>query len=448
MLVRDVRHVGELASKAKRRRAGMPAYHAFIAENPPMLMKCVYPGIVQLHKLRAFEAVAQHGNVHRAARAIHLSQPAVSRAVRQLEETLGAVLFERNTKGMTLTDEGRLVLRRVQRALGELRSAEREIRSLAGEARDGVRPRRVSDVITERMLWALVAIARYGGESAAAAMLQVTQPALNRTLRQLEELAAVDLFVRSGRGTRLTETGEVLLRHAKLALAEIRVATEELASMRGRLNGRLVVGALPLSSGYLVPAAVGRTLKAHPDLSISIIDGTYATLSYGLRCAEVNVIVGALRADDQEPYALHEPLFADSLNVVARAHHPVLRRGALTGLHELRDEPWVLPLAGTPSRMAFERAFRAEGVEPPQVAVEANSPSIVRALLLSSDRLALLSTRQVQQELQQGILTVLPVPVSLQDTQRSIGLAYLRDSDPSPAMAAFLAALRQTVAVG
>jgi len=279
-----------------------------------------------------------------------------------------------------------------------------------------------------------------------AATLQVTQPALNRTLRQLEDLAATALFVRSRRGTRLTEAGDTLLRHAKLALAEIRVAGEELASMRGRLDGRLVIGALPLSSGYLVPRAVDRTLRAHPDLSIRIIDGTYATLSYGLRCAEVNVIVGALRDDAQEPYARHELLFTDALVAVARADHPVLVRGRLDSLRELRNESWVLPLAGTPSRGAFERAFRAEGVEPPRAAVEGNSPSIVRTLLLSSDRLALLSTRQVLQELQQGILTVVPVPVSAEQTQRRIGLVYLRDAEPSPAMTAFLDAVRQVAA--
>ena len=411
-------------------------------------MKHAHPGIVQLHKLRAFEAVARYGNVQRAAQAIYLSQPAVSRAVRQLEDTLGEDLFERTTKGMTLTEAGALLRRRTQRALRELQSAEREIRPSAGEPRRAARSGRLGEVVTERMLLALAAIAHHGGESAAAATVQVTQPALNRTLRQLEALAAVALFVRSGRGTRLTEAGETLLRHAKLALAEIRVAGEELASMRGRLNGRLVIGALPLSSGYLVPSAVDRTLQAHPDLNISIVDGTYATLSHGLRCAEVNVIVGALRADEQEPYARHEPLFTDALNVVARAHHPVLQRGALASLRDLCGQAWVLPLADTPSRAAFEQAFRAEGVEPPQVAVQANSPSIVRALLLSSDRLALLSTRQVQQELQQGILTVVPVPVSVEHTQRRIGLAYLRDSEPSPAMTAFLAALRQIAAIG
>jgi LysR family transcriptional regulator of gallate degradation len=430
---------------------------------------------VQLHKLRAFAAVAEYGNVHRAALAIHLSQPAVSRAVQQLETALGAPLFERTTKGMTLTQAGSQVLRRVQRALRELRLAETAIRRAAhgdrraarqaappadaarartsegdaagpGAARPGAaRPHRLAAIVTERMLASLVAIAQGGGEAAAASLMGISQPALNRHLHQLEQLAQAALFVRSGRGTRLTDAGEALLRHAKLALAEIRVAQEEMASLQGRLNGRLVVGALPLSSGYLIPRAVDQTLRDHPGLTICIIDGTYATLSHGLRGAEVNIIVGALRADEQEPFARHEALFNDSLSVVARAHHPMLARGPIANLRDLVGENWVMPLAGTPSRAAFERAFRAEGIEPPVASIEGNSPAIVRALLLSSDRLALLSQRQVQQELQQGILKVLPVEV--RDTERPIGLAVLRDGEPSPAALAFIAALRQSAEI-
>ena len=136
----------------------------------------------------------------------------------------------------------------------------------------------------------------------------------------------------------------------------------------------------------------------------------------------------------------HETLFTDSLNVVARAGHPVFRRGALRGLRDLTGETWLMPLAGTPSHAAFERAFRADGVEPPAARLQGNSPAIVRSLLLSSDRLALLSVRQVQHELQQRILKV--VPVDVRHTERRIGLATLRDSVPSPGMTVLLCALR------
>ena len=402
-----------------------------------------YSALAQLQKIRAFVAVSEHGNVHRAAAALHLSQPAVTRAVRSLEEAIGVTLFERTTKGMQLTAAGRGVYCRAQSALGELHLAGDEILKLsASSAGRAPPPERLSTAVTEGMLASLVAVARGGSEAAAAAIVNLSQPAISRNLQLLEHVAGASLFSRSGRGTRLTDAGEVLLRHAKLTLAEIRVAAEELASMQGNLDGHIVIGALPLSSSHLVPQAVDQTLREHPGLRISIVDGTYETLSRGLRCADVSLIVGALRSSQDERYLIHEPLFEDSLSVIARMHHPVVQRcNPATSLRDLGNESWVVPLPGTPARAAFERAFRAESVDPPQTQLQANSPAIVRSLLLSSDRLALLSTRQVQQELRQGILVV--VPVAVQHTQRTIGLAHLRGSKPSPGLVVLINAFRE-----
>jgi LysR family transcriptional regulator of gallate degradation len=399
------------------------------------------PRLAQMHRLRAFAAVARHGNVHRASEALHLSQPAVTRAVRQLEASLGTPLFDRTTKGMRLTVAGDFAFRRVERAFDELRAAGSHLLRRTAPRRLRAEPmERLSQTVTEAMLTALIAVARFGSEKAGAAAVGVTQPAFNRNLHLLEHLAGAVLFTRSGRGTQLTEPGDLLLMHVKLALGEIRVADEELASLRGELAGLLVVGALPLSSGHLLPLAIERTLRKHPGLKIRIIDGTYETLSRGLRCADVNLIVGALRPDDSEPYSIHEPLFDDALSVVVRAHHPLLRQSGIPGLISLRDAEWVVPLAGTPSRELFERAFRAESAEPPGTQLEANSPSIVRTLLLSSDRLALISRRQIHHELRQGILVVVPVEVKL--ARRTIGIARLRNTEPSPGMLALLDALR------
>jgi LysR family transcriptional regulator of gallate degradation len=403
------------------------------------------PKLAQMHKLRAFVAVARHGNVHRASEALHLSQPAVTRAVRQLESSIDTSLFDRTTKGMRLTAPGDFVFRRVERAFGELHSAGVAILRCLSNRRPRAEPvERVSETISEAMLTSLIAVSAYGCEKAGAAAIGVTQPAFNRNLHMLEHLAGIPLFIRSGRGTELTKHGEILLVHAKRALCEIRAADDELISLRGELAGRLVVGALPLSSGHLVPLAVERTLRKHPGLTIRIVDGTYETLSRGLRCADVNLIVGALRPDDDEPFSIHEPLFEDALSVVVRAHHPLLSQYTIPDLSSLRHEEWVVPLSGIPSHELFEQAFRAESTEPPTTQLEVNSPSIVRTLLLSGNRLALISRRQIQYELQQGILAVLPVEVKL--AHRTIGIVRLRGTEPSRGMMVLLDALRSVSA--
>jgi LysR family transcriptional regulator of gallate degradation len=398
------------------------------------------PRLAQMHRLRAFAAVAHYGNVHRASEALHLSQPAVTRAVRQLEASIGTALFERTTRGMRLTAAGDCAYRRVSRAFDELRVAGSDILGGSASKRHHAQAAdRLSQTITEAMLAALLAVARSGSEKAAAVIVGVTQPALNRNLHLLEHLAGVPLFSRSARGTQLTEPGDLLLMHVKLALGEIRIAGEELASLRGELGGVVVVGAA-VSSGLIVPLAVEQTLRKYPGLRIRIVDGAYETLSVGLRCADIHMIIGALRPQEREPYSIHEPLFDDVPSVMVRAQHPLLRQKKIRSLASLRHHEWVVPLAETPLREQFEHAFRAESSEPPIMQLETNSPTIVRAVLLSSDRLALVSHRQFRHELQQGILAIVPVDAKL--TRRTIGIARLRNSEPSPGMLALLDALR------
>jgi len=102
----------------------------------------------------------------------------------------------------------------------------------------------------------------------------------------------------------------------------------------------------------------------------------------------------------------------------------------------LVDETWIAPLRGTPAREAFERAFLAAGVSPPRVSLEVNSAVVLQALLLDSDRLALLSRRQIIRGISAGLLSVLPVDV--QETRREIGLTLRADGDLGASMKSFI----------
>src|SRR5690606_18162855 len=120
--------------------------------------------------------------------------------------------------------------------------------------------------------------------------------------------------------------------------------------------------------------------------------------------------------------------------------HPLTGK-RIASLRELAHESWIAPLRGTPARKAFERAFAAEGIAAPQGSLEANSAAVLQSLLLDSDRLALLSRRQIVRGMAAGLLTVLPVPVK--ETARHIGLAMRADSEPGPIMRTFMEEIRR-----
>lgn len=400
-----------------------------------------FPFAPRLRQFRAALAVFQTGSTARAATLLPLSQSAIARAIRDLEDGLGVQFFDRTGRGMLATTEGQLLIRRTQRAFDQLELAQQEARASVG-GQQGLKGAGGRFAVTcgYRHLQTYIVFCETRGETQAAARLGISQPAVNQTLRQLEHMLGAKLFHRSGAGARLTDGGEAVLRRAKLALDEFRLAQEDLAAYRGQVQGRIVVGSLPLSAGILVPRAVDKVLSVHKELSVTIVDGTYDALVHQLLHAEVDIIVGALRPKLPSPELKQEALFEDTLSVVARHGHPLLD-APVKDLRQLVTESWIAPLPGTPAREAFERAFKAEGISPPHASLEVNSAMVLQALLLDSDRLALLSRRQIMRGMSAGLLSVLPVPVN--DTARVIGLTTRRDSHLGAAMMTFVNEVRK-----
>lgn len=392
--------------------------------------------VQELKSLRVACAVAQAGSTTAAARLLHLSQPAVARAVLALEARLQLRLFDRAGRGMNPTEAAGPLLQRTQRALERLAQA------------GGGRPTpwaqsRLATGAGHRHLEVLVSLARTRAETRSASELGISQPAVHQVLAQLEHMSGAPLFVRARSGLRLTEAGDAALQATRLALSEMRQADEELAARRGRTQGRLVIGTLPFSTAQLLPQAVDRVLSALPGLEVAIIDGTYDTLIQQLRHADIDCIVGALRARPGADDLQQEALFLDPLAVVARATHP-LARGRRPDWRMLSRAQWVMPMPNTPAQAAFEQAFRAAGVPVPDNPLRVNSAMVMQALLARSDRLAMMSPRQVEPDIRAGLLTRLPVEV--RHEPRTIGVIRRADHLPTPAAQRLLDALRAVAA--
>jgi LysR family transcriptional regulator of gallate degradation len=400
------------------------------------------PAIIdRLKALRCLPEVVAHGSALRAAEAIHLSQPAVTRAILELEAFCGMALFERAARGMLPTALGARTAARAEVLFAHLAQGAAEAGALAPRGRRVASPQRFAAAVPPVCLKALLAVSAASSEARAAETLNVSQPAVHRSLRALEDLAGVALFQKSARGTRLTAAGEALLRRVKLAFGEARAMESDIASWRGEIRGRVVVGALPLSVAMILPQAVDAVRREHPDIEITVIDGTYESLIRQLRSADIDAIVGALRSAPDE--VRQEALFEDELAVIARAGHPCLARKSLA-LKDLLRWEWVVPLPGTPASAALERTFAAQGLAPPLGALQANSAAFTRALVRSTDRLALASRGQELEDESIGVLRI--VPVRLAGTVRTIGVAVRSTGEPSPDLLVLLDALRDAAA--
>lgn len=391
-----------------------------------------------LKPLRVTCAVAASGSTVAAAQALHLSQSSVVRAVQSLERVLDGALFDRAGRGMRPTAMGAALALRTQRALSHLVLADPLARRSAGQDMAWTGSRLAAGVGARHMN-VLLALAQTASETAGARLLGISQPAVHQTLARLEHMSGAALFQRARTGLRATEACETILRAFKLARAELAQAADELAASRGVVQGRLVIGTLPFSTGRLLSEAVDRVLQAQPGLGVTIIDGTYDALLHQLRNADIDVIVGALRPALPGPELQQETLFFDRLAVVARAAHPLARRRRLQW-QDLREQRWIMPMPNTPAQAAFEQALKVARLPVPADALRVNSALMMQALLAHSDRLALMSPRQVQGEIRAGLLAVLPVPV--RHAPRMIGLVRRAGYLPTPAAQCLLDALR------
>jgi DNA-binding transcriptional LysR family regulator len=247
------------------------------------------------------------------------------------------------------------------------------------------------------------------------------------------------LVERRGRSVMLTARGTTVARNLRLATAELRSVLEELAGLRGRETGRLVIGAMPLSRARLLPRAVVTFHAANPQVEIVIVEGSHAELVNPLREGEIDMMVGALRPPRLNDDLVQRPLFTDRPVILGRSGHPLTDSGGKIDPARLAAYPWVVAAPGTPLHSQWRAMFESEGVAPPRVGVACGSVMMARQMLVESDFLTLLSPDQVSVEIEARWLV--RIADALGDVSRTIGVITRADWRPTPLQARFIAQL-------
>ena len=369
-----------------------------------------------IRHLAALAATVRHGSLTRAARAVNLTQPALTQAISGFEQTLAVTLFERGPTGMHPTPAATLLAVRAEAAVAYIGS-----------------PR-----VTGTQVRAFLAVARGGSYQAAAEATGLSSASLHRAIADLSHALGKSLIERRGKGVVLTAGGVRRARAFGLALAELRAGFEEVDALQGKGGGRIVIGAMPLSRARWLPGAIAQFARESPDVDIAVHEGSHAELAAPLRDGEIDLMLGALRTDEEVSDLLQEPIFEDRPVIVMRAGHPLLVDGSPAG--RMLDFPWLVSGRGTPLRMHWENMMRTMGHEPPHVSIECGSVMMLRQLLLASDALTLLARDQVSVELEAGVLAAIAPPVPV---VRTIGIATRGGWRPTQTQSRFVAILRE-----
>ena len=307
----------------------------------------------------------------------------------------------------------------------------------------GDRASRLLDRIRLRHLTCFVAVAQEGNLGRAAARLHLSQPAVTKTLNELEALSGARLVDRGRHGARLTRAGEEFLSRA----VEV---TDALASAAGVLAGTgqpavapVRVGALPTVASTLLPGAITRFRDRRPHGGVQIRTGPNTALLGAVRAGELDFVLGRTADPETMRGLSFELLYAESLALVVRPDHP-LAEGPVS-VPAVLDHPLVVATAGTVPRHHTEGFLARHGLRLPSGIIETLDVSVARGLVRTGDAVWLTPERVPQGDLDDGTLVRLPVPTP--GTAEPVGLLR-RTSADTPVAAEELVAILRELAVG
>lgn len=386
---------------------------------------------LNLRHLRALSAIVATGSLNAAAKAVNLSQPALTQGLRKLERQVDVALFERRSDGTVPTASGQAMATRADAAFILLSGATR------GAARRGARGfARPERLMTATQLRAMLALADGGSFVAAAAATGLSQPALHRAVRDLEQICGIAVAERQGRGVVLSAGGRRLARGIRLATREIAAGIAEIAADPADA-GRITVGAMPLCRALVLPHAIAAFTRGTPRAALDVREGSWRELVEPLRDGRIDVMIGALRAVPP-PGLEQRALFEDRLAVIGRVGHPLAATVRPT-LDDLRRFDWIVGQPETPLRAHWQALFAAGGM--PATPIECGSVMVIRGVLADSDFLTLLSPDQVALEIASGMLAAIGPPLAL--GMRTIGITTRAGWRPTAAQRRFIALVEQ-----
>jgi len=218
----------------------------------------------------------------------------------------------------------------------------------------------------------------------AAKAMALTQPAVSKTIAELEDIVGRRLLVRRRRGVDLTPAGEVMVRHSVAALRGLREGLSLALDEAEAEQLRVAVGSLPNMAASLLPEAVAVLSRAHADLRVRVVSGTNAQLMTQLRQGEIDLVVGRLAQPSAMVDLSFEQLYSEPLLLVARPGHP-LAQELHPSLEALAAFPMVVPVHGTLVRDTADAYLFARGSVLPRAVIEATDTSFAMSLLRATD---------------------------------------------------------------
>jgi LysR family transcriptional regulator, pca operon transcriptional activator len=292
-----------------------------------------------------------------------------------------------------------------------------------------------------RHLQCFLEVARLGHVGRAADQLAVTQPAVSKTLRELEDILAVRLFARTPKGMTLTPFGEVFRHYAITGVVALEQAIDSVAQGRVRGDTLVRVGALPTVAVRIMPDAVQDLTSLRRDATVSLLSGPNRFLLDRLKGRDLDLVVGRLADPEQMTGLAFEQLYSERLALVVRPGHPLLAGDdGPFDMRRIARFTVLMPTKEDITRPTVDRLLIAHGVGALERRIETVSSDFSRAFLKQTDAVWLISYGVAALDIAAGDLVELPADVA--DTTGPVGMTTRADERPSPVVTTLMRVVR------
>lgn len=291
-----------------------------------------------------------------------------------------------------------------------------------------------------RHLDCLVAVAQTRHLGKAALKLNLTQPAVSKTLTELEAILGVQLLERNRQGTQLTADGDIFLLHAVTVLDALNAAKVALGTAQAPQHEVVQIGALPTVAPDLLPHVFNVFRLSHPQARVVVRTATNAELVQLLKAGEVDFALARIADPEMLAGLSFELLYVEPLALVVRSGHRLAGKSAVS-LNEVLPFPLVVSARGTTPRHTTESYFRSRGMKLPSNCLETLSVSLARQVVLQSASVWFVPLGAVRADLARGDLVLLDAVTA--GTEEPVGLLRRSEGVATPAALACMGLLRE-----
>jgi DNA-binding transcriptional LysR family regulator len=290
-----------------------------------------------------------------------------------------------------------------------------------------------------RQLLLLVAMEEEGNIHGAAQVLNMTQPAASKLLKDLEDMLEVKLFDRLPRGVRPTWYGETMIRHARMALASLSQAHDEIDALKAGRFGQVAIGSITAPAITLLPDAIARVKEQHPSLRIALQVETSDVLMDRLAQGKLDMVIGRLFERHDKSGLRYEALVEEPVAAIVRPSHPLMEVTTLT-LRDLVGMGWIVPPTGSVLRHRLELMFQEEGLDTPGNLIETTALLFLTKMLGQSDLIAVVAADVALYYQEHGLCAILPIELPCK--MDAFGMIMRTDRLLAPAANVMLRALK------